>query len=153
MSAETYGPAGQFGRQLAGQHRGPAQRRHRIAPLLWLNQGQQRPPQPRIGVSSPLAAPARPPRPAQRLSPGIQLIDPKRYRRLTDPRRPGHQPDPAMPQRPGLSPHQQPPLPLIQMREDHPKLAASISLVTVMVPIPHQRAPIPGSYGLIFCDS
>jgi hypothetical protein len=41
---------------------------------------------------------------------------------LADPGGARHQPDPAVPQRPGLSPHQQPPLPLIQMREDHLEL-------------------------------
>ena len=112
----------QLGRQRAGRHRGPAQRRHRIAPLLRLHQGQQCRAQPRIQVSGPLAAPARPPRPAQRPSPGVQLSCAQRHRRLPDPRRPGHQPDPAMPQRPGLGAHQQPPLPLIQMREDHLEL-------------------------------
>ena len=53
-----------------------------------------------------------------------------------------------MPQRPGLRAHQQPPLPLIQMGKIVSNFAASISLVTTMLPIPHQRARIPGSYGL-----
>ena len=114
--------AGQLGRQVAGRLRRPPQRRHRVAPLLRLHQRQQRREQPRVQVSGPLAAAARPPHPAQRLRPGIQLIHAQRHRGLADPGGPGHQPDPAMPQRPGLGPHQQPPLPLIQMREDHREL-------------------------------
>ena len=143
----------QLGRQLPRGLRRPPQRRHRVAPLLWLNKGKQRRAQPRIQVGRPLAAPARPPRPAQRPSPRIQLSCAQRHRRLPDPGRPGHQPDPAMPQRPGLGAHQQPPLPLIQMREDHLELRRQH--------LPGYRhdahtttaCPIPGSYGLILCDS
>ena len=45
-----------------------------------------------------------------------------------------------MPERPGLGTHQQPPLPLIQMRQDRPNFAASISPVTAMVLISRQSA-------------
>ena len=51
--------AGQLRRQVPGRLRGPPQRRHRIAPLLRLDQGQQRRAQPGIQVGRPLAAPAR----------------------------------------------------------------------------------------------
>ena len=114
--------AGQLIREIAGRLGDPPQRRHRIAALLRLDQGQQRRAQPRIHIGGPLAAPARPPRPAQRLRAALQLINTQGHRGLTDPGRPGHQPDPAMPQRPGLGPEQQPPLPLIQMREDRLEL-------------------------------
>ena len=113
---------GQLGRQAAGRLRRPPQRRHRVAPLIRLHQGQQRREQPRVQVSGPLAAPARTPDPAQRPRTGIQLVDSQRHRALADPGSPCHQPDPAMAQRPGLRAHQQPPLPLIQMREDHREL-------------------------------
>jgi hypothetical protein len=104
---------GQLIREIAGRLRRPPQRRHRITPLLRLDQGQQRRAQPRIRIGGPLAAPARPPRPAQRLTAGLQLVDAQGHRGLADRRGPGHQPDPAISQRPGLGAHQQPPLPLI----------------------------------------
>jgi len=45
-----------------------------------------------------------------------------RHRGLPDRASTGHRPDPAMTQGPRLSPHQEPPLPLIQVREDRLKL-------------------------------
>src|SRR5215831_10190573 len=83
-----------------------------VTPLVRLDQRPQRRDQPGIQVSGPLAAPAGPPCPAQRLRASLQLINAQGHRGLANPRSPGHQPDPAMPQRPGLSPEQQPPLPL-----------------------------------------
>jgi hypothetical protein len=50
-----------------------ARLRHRITTLIRLHQGQQRRPQPGIHIGGSLAGPARPPRPAQRLSAGVQL--------------------------------------------------------------------------------
>jgi len=47
-----------------------------------------------------------------------------------------------MPKRPGLGPHQQPPLPLIQMWEITSNFAASISPVTSMAPV-HTKAQNP----------
>jgi len=116
--------AGQLGGQLAGGLDRPPQRRFRVTPFLRLHQRQQRRHQPRILVRQPPGAPARPPGPAQRLRPGLQLAGAQRHRRLADPGSPGDRPDPAVSQRPGLSPHHQPPLPLIQMRQDlseHPR--------------------------------
>ena len=110
--------AGQLRRQRPGRLGRPPQRRLRIAPLVRLHQGQQRRDQPRILLRHPLAAPARPARPAQRRLPRAQFARAQRHRGLADPGRPGHQPDPAVPPRPRHRPHQQPPLPLIQMRED-----------------------------------
>jgi hypothetical protein len=114
--------SGQLGREHPGRLRRPPQRRHRIAPLVGLHQGQQRREQARVQVSGTLAAPARTPDAPQRLHAGIQLVSPQRDRALTDPGRPGHHPDAAVSQRPGLSPEQQPPLPLVQVREDHREL-------------------------------
>jgi hypothetical protein len=105
--------AGQFRRQAAGRLGRPPQRRHRIAPLIWLHQGQQRRAQPQIHIGGPLAAPAGPAGTAQRLSTRVQFSNAQRHRGLADPGGPRHQPYPAMPQRTGLSAHQQPPLPLI----------------------------------------
>ena len=112
----------QLGRQRPQRLRRPPQRRHRITAFIGLHQRQQRRPQARIQVSQPLAAPARPADPAQWLLAPVQLINPLRHRGLPDPCRTGHHPDPAMTQHPRLSTHQQPALPLIQMREDHLEL-------------------------------
>ena len=105
---------------------------------------------PGSSVGRPLAPPARPPRPAQRLRPGFQLIDAQRHRGLADPGGPGHQPDPAMPQRPGLRPHQQPPLPLIQMREDRLELRRQHPCRFLVAAHTTSACRIPGSYGLFF---
>ena len=143
--------AGQLARQRAGRLGGPPQRRHRIAPLLRLDQRQQRRAQLRIQLGGPLAAPARPPRPAQRLRTRVQLIDAQRHRGLPDPGSPGHQPDPAMPQRPGLRSHQQPSLPLIQVREDRLELRRQHPCRFLIAAHTTSACRIPGSYGLIFC--
>ena len=113
---------GELARQCPQRLGRPPQRRHRITALIRLHQRQQRRPQPRVQVSQALTATAGLARPAQRLRAGLQLAGPQRHRGLPDPRRAGHHPDPAMPQDPGLRPHQQPPLPLIQMREDRLEL-------------------------------
>jgi hypothetical protein len=143
-----------LGRQLVRQHasrlRRPPQRRHRIAALLRLDQRQQRRAQPRIHVGRPLAPPAGPPRPAQRFRPGFQLTGTQGHRRLADPGGPGHQPDPAMPQRPGLRPQQQPPLPLIQMREDRLELRRQHPYRFLVAAHTTSACRIPGSYGLFF---
>ena len=151
VGADPVALAGQLGRQVAGRLRGPPQRRHRITPLLRLHQGQQRRAQPRIHISRPLAAPARPPHPAQRLRAGVQLANAQGHRSLADPRGPGHQPDPAMPQRTGLSAHQQPTLPLIQMREDRRELRRQNPHCFLFAAHTTSACRIPGSYGLFFC--
>ena len=150
VGADPVTLAGQLARQRAGRLGGPPQRRHRITALLRLHQGQQRRAQPRIHVGHALAPPARPARPAQRLCPGFQLIDTQRHRGLADPGGPGHQPDPAMPQRPGLSTHQQPPLPLIQMREDRRELRRQNPHYFLCAAHTTSACRIPGSYGLFF---
>ena len=142
--------AGELVRQVAGRQRRPPQRRHRVAPFLRFHQGQQCRGQARVQVSGPFAASARPPHPAQRPGPGIQLVHAQRHRRLADPGRPGHHPDPAMPQSPGLSPHQQPPLPLIQMREDRLELRRQHSPGFFRSSHTTPMWQILGSYGLFF---
>ena len=151
VGADPVALAGQLVRQVAGRLRRPPQRRHRITPLLRLDQGQQRRAQPGIQVGGLLAAPARPARPAQRLGAGIQLIDPQGHRGLADPGGPGHRPDPAMSQRPGLGAHQQPPLPLIQMREDRLELRRQHLSGFLHGAHTTPNARNPGSYGLFFC--
>ena len=143
---------GQLTREIAGRLGGPPQWRHRIAALLRLDQGQQRRAQSRIHIGGPLTAPTGPPCPAQRLSAGLQLIDPQGHRGLADPRGPGHQPDPAVPQRPGLGRHQQPPLPLIQMREDHRELRRQNLHCFLFAAHTTSACRIPGCYGLFFCN-
>ena len=56
-----------------------------------------------------------------------------------------------MPQRPGLSRHQQPPLPLIQMREDHRELRRQDLRCFLFTVHTTAACRIPGSYGLFFC--
>jgi hypothetical protein len=130
--------AGQLRSQLAGRLRGPPQRRHRTAPLLRLDQGQQRRAQTRVQPGHPLASPARPAGPAQRPGASLQLIDSRGHGGLADRRGPGHRADAAVPPRPGLGPHQQPPLPLIQMREDRLELRRQHLPGFLHEPIPHQ---------------
>ncbi len=143
-------------RQLAGQVPGglgsPPQRCHRIAPLVRLHQGQQRRDQPRIGVRQGLAAAALAAGPAQRLRPGLQLINAKGHRGLPDARGPGHQPDPAMTQRAGLGAQQKPPLPLIQVREDRPVLRRQHLLCYRHLAHTTSACQKSGSYGL-FSDA
>ena len=148
VGADPVTLAGQLARQRAGRLRGPPQRRHRIASLLRLHQGQQRREQPRIHVGHALAPPARPARPAQRPGARVQLIHAQRHRGLADSGGPGHQPDPAMPQRTGLSTHQQPPLPLIQMREDRPELRRQNLAGYHHAAHTTPACRLPGSYGL-----
>ena len=112
---------GQLGGQAAGGLDRPPQRRSRVPPLLRLHQRQQRRHQPRIHIPQPPGAPARPPRPPQRHRARSQLAGTQRDSSLADPGSTGDETVPAMPQRAGLRPHQQPPLPLIQMREDLPE--------------------------------
>ena len=151
VGADPVTLAGQFCRQLAGRLHRPPQRRHRITPLIRLDQGQQRRAQPRVQVGRPLASPAGPAGPAQRLGTRVQLIDSQRHRGLADPGGPGHRPDPAVPQRTGLGPHQQPPLPLIQMREDRLELRRQHLSGFLHGANTTPTRGIPGSYGLFFC--
>ena len=92
-------------------------------------------------------APGRRARPSGSL-PRVQLIHSQGHRGLADPRSPGHQPDPAMAQRPRLGPHQQPPLPLIQMREDHLELRRQHLPGNLHHAHTTSACRIPGSYGL-----
>ncbi len=83
---------------------------------------------------------ARRPRPTRRHTP---------TRSPPEPRSLGDQPDPAAPERPRLSTHQQPPLPLIEIREDRLELRYQRFPAH---PEPHSAGscPIRGTYGLFF---
>jgi hypothetical protein len=81
----------------------------------------------------------------------VQLIGPQGHRGLADPGSPGHQPDPAVPQGPGLS-HQQPPLTLIQVREDRRELRRQHLPCLLFAAHTTSACRIPGSYGLFFCE-
>ena len=70
---------------------------HRITALFRLDQGQQHRAQPGVQHGGPLTSPAWPASPAQRVRPGVQLIDPEGHGGLADPGGPGHCPDPAVP--------------------------------------------------------
>jgi hypothetical protein len=56
-----------------------------------------------------------------------------------------------MSQRPGLGTHQQPPLPLIQMREDLSKLHGQNPHCFIVAAHTTSACRIPGSYGLFLC--
>ena len=96
----------------------PSQRRLRVASLIRLHQRRdQVAVQLRGALASPTAAPHLPLRERRRT--GLQLEHARADRRLADPRDLGHGPDPAVPKQPGLSSQQQPPLTLVQVRQQH----------------------------------
>ena len=99
----------------------PPQRRLRVASLIRLHQRQQRRDQVAVQLRGALASPAAAPHLplGERRLTGLQLEHARADRRLADPRDLGHGPDPAVPQQPGLSSQQQPPLTLVQMRQQH----------------------------------
>src|SRR5262249_32015202 len=70
----------------------------------------------------PAPPPPAPPPPPPRPPPPPHPPPPPPPRPPPPPPRPAPHPAPAMPQRPRLSAQQQPPLPLIQMRQDRPEL-------------------------------
>jgi hypothetical protein len=103
--------------------RRPAQRRHRIPPLAWLDQPQQGRHQLRVFVLSPFAPTTRPPgaTPWQWVLVRVQLQQALADGGLADP---GHLGDCAhapMPQQPGLGCQHKAPLPLVQVRQQQPK--------------------------------
>ena len=99
----------------------PPQRRLRVTPFIRLDQRQQRRDQPGIQLLGAPAAPALASGPAirERILALLQLEDAPADRGLAHPGHLGDGPDPAMPQQPGLRRQQQPPLPLVQMRQQH----------------------------------
>ncbi len=100
----------------------PPQRRHRIPTLVRFHQGQQRLNQSRIQLLPPTYGHRRPAahaRPGNGCSPASSSKTPLRTVVFADPCRPGRHPNPAMPQRPGFAGQRQPPLPLVQMRQQH----------------------------------
>src|SRR6185369_15290622 len=84
--------------------------------------GPPRPPPGRRARRRAAAPAAGPPRPPQRLATDVQLVDACRHGGLPHTRGSGHQPDPAVSKRPRLRGHQQPPLPLVEMRRDRLEL-------------------------------
>lgn len=91
-----------------------------------LDEGQQRGSQTRIHVYGLLPPAARLDAPAQRFLTGLQLVHALTHRSLTALSRTHDRPDPAMSQDPGLGPHQPPPLPLVQVREQHLELHSEL---------------------------
>ena len=92
---------GQLARKRAGGLHRPPQRRHRITPHIRLNQRQQCRPQPRIQIRDPPTAPARTPRPPQRLLTGLEFEHALADRRLADRSGLCHGSDTAVPPGPG----------------------------------------------------
>ena len=74
-----------------------------------------------------LASAAGPTNPSQRFRPGLQLDHAVADRRLADPGRLSDGADPTMAQQPCLGRHQQTPLPLVEVREQHLKLQGELA--------------------------
>ena len=111
---------GELARQCAQGLGGPPQRRHRITALSGSTSASN------DGAAGSRSARRLRPRRVCGPGPAAKRRPPARGPPATpwppDPRRAGHDPDTAVPQDPRLRPHQQPPLPLIRMREDRPEL-------------------------------
>ena len=119
---------GQLRCQLPGRLRRPSQRRHRGAPLVGLDQREQRRPQPRIKVHGLLPAPTKTTDPPQQSLTKIQFSRSARDRVLPDPCRGSDAPAPSMPQRQRFRPYDQPTLTLVQMRQQHLELRSQDGL-------------------------
>lgn len=87
-----------------------------------LDKRQQRGSQLRIHLGCPLAPATGTVDPAQRFRPRFQLAHAFAHGGLADPGRLGDRLDPTVAQDPGLGPHQQTALPLVQVREQHREL-------------------------------
>ena len=105
----------------------PPQRRLRITSLIRLHQRQQRRDHLAVQIRRALTSPAPAPHPPlrERCPALFQLEHALADRRLADPRHLGDRPDPAVPQQPGLSRQQQPPLTLVQMPAAAPQTAST----------------------------
>ena len=114
-------PPDQLGGQAPQRLGRPPQRRLRVTAFIRLNQRQQRRDQPGIQLCGALAPPALASGTAdrERILALLQLEDALADGALAHPRHLGNGPDPAMPQQPCLGRQQQPPLPLVQMRQQH----------------------------------
>src|ERR1700754_4685623 len=113
---------GQLGGQVPKRLRCPPQRRHRVTPLVRLDQRQQRRSHPRVSRGGGLAPPPCPPHTliGQRPFPGLQLEHSLADGRLAHPSHPRDGPYPAMTQQPRLSGQRPTPLTFVQMRQQHP---------------------------------
>ena len=121
---------------------GPAQRRHRITPLVRLHQLQQRRDQTRILCLAGLAATSGAPDAAarQRILTGLQLEHPVTDRGLAHPGHSCHGAYPAVSEQPSLLGHYQTPLTFIQVRQDD--LKPQRELIQNVVGDAHTRATI-----------
>jgi hypothetical protein len=83
---------------------------------------------------------------------GLQLVHALADRCLADLGHPRNRPDTTVPQDPGLDPHHQPPLPLVQMREQH--LGLHCELATNLIGDAHTTTTsrITGSNTSILCE-
>jgi len=112
---------GQLGGQVPQRLGRPPQRRLRVTALIRLDQRQQRRDQPGVQLLSVLAAPALASGTAirERILALLQLEDTLADSALAHTGRLSDGPDPAMPRQPCPGRQQQPPLPLVQMRQQH----------------------------------
>jgi hypothetical protein len=138
----------QLGGQAPGRLRGPPQRRHRVALLVRLHQTQQGRPQSRVQVRGPLAASAAPEYPPQRCLAGIQFSHPARDSAFSYSGCAGHEPDPAMAQRPRLRSYRQTALPFIEVRQQRLELRSQGRVDPLRSPCTTTTSHRDGSDGL-----
>lgn len=105
-----------------------------------LDQCEQSRPQPRVYLGGLLAPADRTANPPQRSLARLQLVHALANRGLADLSRLRDHPDTAVSRGPGLGSHQQPTLPLVQMRNNTPNVTASWSRVASGMPMPGERA-------------
>jgi hypothetical protein len=113
--------ADEFLGQLRGRLRGPSQQRHRVPPRLGMDQFVQRLQQARLLVDQRLVAAARRPQTCRRLDSRRHLSLGLDHRVAAHPRRHGHCGFAAPSQHLRRRPRHDPPLQLVQMRQDHPE--------------------------------
>jgi hypothetical protein len=90
--------------------------------------------------------------PSQRFCPRFQLVHALADRGLADLGRLRDGPDPAMAQQPGLGCHQQTPLPLVEVREQHLKLQGELATDRLGDAHTTSTSRRAGSNTLILCE-
>jgi hypothetical protein len=120
--------AGKLAGQMPQRLRRPSQRRFRIPALVRLDHCQQRSRHGGVVVLdrlTPAARGADPPFGQRRLA-GLELGDPATHGGLAHPRCPGRDPHPTVAEQPSFGGHRQPPLSLVQMRQQHREPVAQL---------------------------
>jgi hypothetical protein len=122
VRSHTVALPGQLCGQVPGRLGSRPQRRHRIAPQVGLDQGEQGRTHARINVSGTFAPSSGPSNTPQQGYATVQFGRAPRDRALAHTCGSHNRPDPAMPKRAGLGAKHQPLLALVQVREHRPEL-------------------------------